>query len=116
MVFVNVILKFGLGLHQHLHPASGHQLSHKAELFCSTDLIISNLAGDKKMMVVVITITLIDPIWLMGVAWDACSHGALRPNRVPTVRDRADRQPLHCQKSSGDRHCCCNCFNFGVIK
>ena len=72
MVFVNVTLKFGLGLH--LHPASGHQLSHKAELFCSTDLIISNLAGDKKMMVVVITITLIDPIWLMGVAWDACSH------------------------------------------
>ena len=55
-------------------------------------------------MMMAITITLIDPIWLMGVAWDACSHGALRPNRVPTVRDRADRQPLHCQKSSGYRN------------
>ena len=28
ILFVNVILKFGLGLHQHLHVASGHQLSH----------------------------------------------------------------------------------------
>ena len=113
MVFVNVILKFGLGLHQHLHAASGHQLSHKAELFCSRDLIISNFAGDKMMMMMmVITITLTDPIWLMGVAWDACSQGAGRPNRVPTVRDQGDRQPLHCQKSGGDRHCCFNFFNF----
>ena len=55
------------------------------------------------MMMMVITVTLIDPIWLMGVAWDACSHGALRPNRVPTVRDWGGRQPLHCQKSIGDR-------------